>query len=161
MMMQPAAAGAREGEEHGDTRLYRIGELAKLAGVSPRTVDFYTSLGLIEPASRSVKNYRLYSDETLHRLQRIEQMKKDKYSLEEIKEALDMWSKISPEEAVSRKLVDLQLHLEQLQREVKELEPVMKQLKPQQARTLYKRLMPQTAAAIEALLLLTGKGPFM
>jgi DNA-binding transcriptional MerR regulator len=141
--------------------LYRIGELSKLAGVSPRTIDFYTSMGLLEPECRSAKNYRLYSDETLLRLKRIVQMKKDKYTLDEIKANINVWRKVSSEEQVSSKLTDLQLHLEQLQREVKELEPVLSQLKPQQAKQLFKRLVPQTAACVEALVLLLNKGGLM
>ncbi|MGO4107203.1 MerR family transcriptional regulator [Paenibacillus sp. YAF4_2] len=142
-------------------KLYRIGELAKIANVSARTIDYYTSMGLIEPSERSAKNYRLYQDETLVRLKRIEQMKQEKYTLDEIREALDGWSKVTAEEQVSQKLTDLQHHLSQLEREVKELEPVLKQLKPRQANRLYTRLMPQTAACIEALMLLINKGPFM
>jgi len=140
--------------------LYRIGELSRIAGVSSRTIDFYTSMGLLEPERRSAKNYRLYSDETLDRLKRIVQMKKDKYSLEEIKASLDSWRKVS-ESQVSSKLTDLQLHLEQLQREVKELEPVLNQLKPQQAKQVFKRIVPQTAACVEALMLLLNKGGLM
>ncbi|XEC97589.1 MerR family transcriptional regulator [Paenibacillus tarimensis] len=145
----------------GDTKLYRIGELAKKASVSARTIDFYTSIGLLTPEKRSAKNYRLYNEETLLRLERIEQMKKEKYTLEEIKASLTLWSKVSTEEQVSQKLTDLQLHLEQLQREVKELEPVINKLKPQQAKQAVNKLMPQTAACIEALMLLLGKGPLM
>ncbi|MCF2943232.1 MerR family transcriptional regulator [Paenibacillus tarimensis] len=144
----------------GDTKLYRIGELAKKAELSPRTIDFYTKLGLITPTKRSDNNYRLYGDETLERLARIEQMKKEKYTLDEIKAVLDQWGKVS-EEQVNRKLTDLEIRLTQLQREVQELEPVIDRLKPQQARNVYKRLMPQTAACIEALMLLIGKGPLM
>jgi MerR family copper efflux transcriptional regulator len=144
-----------------DHPLYRIGELSKLAGVSPRTIDFYTSMGLLEPEMRSAKNYRLYSDETLLRLKRIVQMKKDKYSLDEIKSNITVWRKVSSEEQVSSKLSDLQLHLEQLQREVQELEPVLSSLKPQQAKQLFKRLVPQTAACVEALMLLLNKGGLM
>ncbi|AZN42231.1 MerR family transcriptional regulator [Paenibacillus albus] len=140
--------------------LYRIGELSKMAGVSPRTIDFYTSLGLIEPERRSAKNYRLYNDETLHRLKRIEQLKKDKLSLDEIKASMAIWRKVSSEQ-VSDKLMDLQLHLEQLQREVQEIEPVLSQLKPQQAKQVFKRLVPQTAACVEALMLLLNKGGIM
>ncbi|SEM70155.1 MerR family transcriptional regulator [Paenibacillus sp. OV219] len=141
--------------------LYRIGELSKMAGVSPRTIDFYTSLGLIEPERRSAKNYRLYNDETLHRLKRIDQLKKDKLSLDEIKASMAIWRKVSSEEQVSDKLMDLQLHLEQLQREVQEIEPVLSQLKPQQAKQVFKRLVPQTAACVEALMLLLNKGGIM
>lgn len=144
-----------------DQILYRIGELSKAAQISPRTIDYYTSLGLIEPAKRSAKNYRLYSHETLHQLKRIEQMKKDKYSLDEIKDNLESWGKITNEEQISRKLSEIQQHLSKLEREVKELEPVIKQMKPRQANRLYTRLMPQTVACIEALMLLTNKGPFM
>ncbi len=141
--------------------MYRIGELSKKAGVSPRTIDFYTSLGLIEPETRSAKNYRLYSDETLLRLKRIEQMKQDKYSLDEIRAVISAWRKVSSQEQVSSKLTDFQLHLEQLQREVKELEPVLNQLKPQQAKHLFKRIVPQTAACVEALMLLLNKSGIM
>ncbi|REE84364.1 DNA-binding transcriptional MerR regulator [Paenibacillus taihuensis] len=141
--------------------LHRIGELSKLAGVSPRTIDFYTSLGLIEPERRSAKNYRLYNDETLHRLKRIEQLKKEKLSLDEIKASMAVWRKVSSEDQVSDKLMDLQLHLEQLQREVIEIEPVLNQLKPQQAKQVFKRLAPQTAACVEALMILLNKSGIM
>ncbi|MFF2090388.1 MerR family transcriptional regulator [Paenibacillus sp. NPDC058174] len=142
-------------------KLYRIGELAKLANISARTIDFYTSMGLIEPSERSAKNYRLYNDETLLRLERIEKLKKEKYTLDEIKANLEAWGNVTAEEQVSQKLMDLQQHLSQLEREVKELEPVLKQMKPRQANKLYTRLMPQTAACIEALMLLINKGNFM
>ncbi|MBW7477726.1 MerR family transcriptional regulator [Paenibacillus oenotherae] len=141
--------------------LYRIGELAKLAEISPRTIDFYTSMGLIEPERRSAKNYRLYSDETLLRLKRIVQLKKDKYSLDEIRENLNHWGKVSSEEQVSSKLTDLQMQLERLQREVQELEPVINQLKPKQAQLLFKRIVPQSAACVEALMLLMNKSGLM
>jgi len=135
--------------------------LAKKANGSPRTIDFYTTIGLIQPVKRSAKNYRLYGSETLDRLERIEQMKNEKLTLDEIKTVLDQWSKVSPEEHIHRKLTDLQLHLSQLERDVKELEPVIGRLKPQQAKNVYKRLMPQTAACIEALMILINKGPLM
>lgn len=149
------------GGHHGVTNLYRIGELARLSSVSPRTIDYYTKLGLIRPEKRSDKNYRLYSDETLVRLKRIENMKKEKYTLDEIKESLDQWSKVSRDEIVTEKLTSLQLQLKQLEREVKELSPLLAQLKPNQARNAFKTLATQSAACIEALLILIGKGPLM
>lgn len=142
-------------------KLYRIGELARLSDVSPRTIDYYTKLGLIFPEKRSKTNYRLYTDETLARLKRIETMKKEKYSLEEIKACLDQWNKVSQEEAVTEKLTSLQLHLRQLEREVKELSPLLDDMKPRQAKYAFKTIATQSAACIEALLLLLGKGPFM
>jgi MerR family copper efflux transcriptional regulator len=140
--------------------LYKIGELARLADVSPRTIDYYTKLGLLEPEKRSDTNYRLYSNETLIRLKRIESMKKEKYTLEEIKVNLEQWSRVSKDDIVTHKLTSLQLHLEQLVKEAKELEPIIEKLRPNQLKKLTKLLTQPTAACIEALLFLVGKGPF-
>ncbi|MBW5445090.1 MerR family transcriptional regulator [Cohnella sp. CFH 77786] len=142
-------------------RLYRIGELSQLAGVSPRTIDYYTGLGLLAPAKRSAGNYRLYDDETLTRIRRIEHLKAQKFSLEEIREQFAALSRVTADEIVSRKLTELQSHLTQLEREVKELEPVLDQLKPNQAKRLFRAITPQTAACVEALLLLLGKSNLM
>ena len=138
-------------------RLYRIGELARLAGVSPRTIDYYTGLGLIKPVKRSKGNYRLYDDETLHRIRRIEQLKAQKFSLEEIREHFRNLQRASPNEMVERKLAELQIHLAQVEREAKELEAVLDNLKPKQAARLFRAITPRTAACVEALMLLLSK----
>lgn len=142
-------------------KLYRIGELARLSETSARTIDYYTKLGLIHPEVRTKTNYRLYADETLARLKRIESMKKEKYTLDEIKTILDQCGKVSQDEAVTEKLTSLQMHLRQLEREVKELGPLLAEMKPRQAKYAFKTLATQSAACIEALLLLLGKGPLM
>ncbi|MFK7696702.1 MerR family transcriptional regulator [Paenibacillus sp. HJGM_3] len=149
------------GRPNGVTTLYKIGELSRVSGVSPRTIDYYTKLGLLSPERRSDTNYRLYSDETLARLKRIEEMKKQKYTLEEIKTSLEQWQKVSRSEVVTEKLTSLQIRLTQLEREVKELSPLLSQMKPKQANNLFKNLATQSAACIEALLILLGKGPLM
>ncbi len=130
-----------------------------MSQVSPRTIDYYTKLGLLEPEARSDKNYRLYSDETLSRLKRIETMKREKYTLEEIKESLMQWSKVSRDDLVTHKLTSLQLLLQQLEKEAKEVESLAERLKPTQLKNLHQKLTPSAAACIEALLLLMGKGP--
>lgn len=144
----------------GEGTLYRIGELAKRARASERTIDYYTSLGLIQPVKRSPSNYRLYNDETLRRLERIEWMKSQKYTLDEIKQVLDQWDAVTDEQ-VSEKLAALQLQMERLEREVRELQPIIDTMKPRQVRHLFKHLTPQSAACIEALLLLLGKNPLI
>ncbi|AEI40182.1 putative transcriptional regulator, MerR family protein [Paenibacillus mucilaginosus KNP414] len=149
-----------EVKEYGDMKLYKIGELARLSEVSPRTIDYYTKLGLIDPETRSDTNYRLYSDETLARLKRIESMKREKYTLEEIKASLQQLGKVSKDEMVTDKLTSLQLLLKQLEKEAKEVGPMLEKLKPSQLKKLHKMLNQPTAACIEALLLLLGKGPF-
>ena len=66
---------------------YRIGELAQLANISKRTIDYYTSLGLLQ-AKRSQSNYRIYPEEALDDLKRIEEYKKMHLPLYEIKEEI-------------------------------------------------------------------------
>jgi DNA-binding transcriptional MerR regulator len=68
--------------------LLRIGELATRAGVSTRTIDYYTSLGLLEPAARTPGNYRLYHPTAVDRIATIRQLETHGVSLDEITTAL-------------------------------------------------------------------------
>jgi MerR family transcriptional regulator, repressor of the yfmOP operon len=54
----------------GDAR-FRIGEVAKQAGVSPRTLRYYQELGMLDPAGRSPGGSRRYSARDVARLTRI------------------------------------------------------------------------------------------
>lgn len=68
--------------------LLKIGELAARAGVSIRTVDYYTSLGLISPAQRTASNYRLYSSTDVERIHLVQRLEVHGVPLEEISTAL-------------------------------------------------------------------------
>jgi len=68
--------------------LLRIGELAARAGVSIRTVDYYTTLGLISPAQRTASNYRLYSPADVDRIHLVRRLEVHGVPLEEITTAL-------------------------------------------------------------------------
>lgn len=65
----------------------KIGELAKITEVTKRTIDYYTNLGLLE-AQRSATNYRYYDENAINQIKYIEECKKNKLSLEKIKERL-------------------------------------------------------------------------
>jgi MerR family copper efflux transcriptional regulator len=69
-------------------RLLRIGELAAQAEVSTRTVDYYTTLGLISPAARSGGNYRLYDSSVIDRIAVIRRLEEQGVRLENIAAAL-------------------------------------------------------------------------
>src|SRR6478672_2731848 len=56
--------------EPGDAR-FRIGEVAKQVGVSPRTLRYYQELGMLDPAGRSPGGSRRYSARDVGRLRRI------------------------------------------------------------------------------------------
>jgi MerR family copper efflux transcriptional regulator len=64
--------------------LMRISELAQAAGVSKRTVDFYTNLGLIQPAQRTTGGYRLYNPLTVELIGTIRQLEASGMALDEI-----------------------------------------------------------------------------
>ncbi|TQR13335.1 MerR family transcriptional regulator [Psychrobacillus soli] len=64
-----------------------IGEVAKLSGLSTRTIDYYTNCGLF-PVERSEANYRLYPATVLQTIERIQLLKKQRMSIAEIKQIL-------------------------------------------------------------------------
>ena len=66
------------------TELLRIGELATAAGVSNRTVDFYTQLGLIQPASRTDGGFRLYTPSTVELIAAIRRLEASGMALDDI-----------------------------------------------------------------------------
>lgn len=69
--------------------MYRVKEVAELAGISVRTLHHYDRIGLLKPTSVEANGYRLYSEEDLARLQQILFFKELDFSLLEIKEILD------------------------------------------------------------------------
>jgi DNA-binding transcriptional MerR regulator len=73
---------------------YTISELADAAGVTPRTVRYYTTEGLMPPADMRGK-YALYSRAHLLRLQLIAQLKESYLPLGEIRARLE---RLTPEQ---------------------------------------------------------------
>jgi DNA-binding transcriptional MerR regulator len=52
---------------NGDDGLYGIGELARLTGLTVRTIRFYSDSGLLPPTERTHAGYRMYDICTTHR----------------------------------------------------------------------------------------------
>ena len=67
-----------------DEILYTAGEIAKIAGVSLRTIRFYDVKGLLKPVSYSEAGYRYYNQESLVVLQKILMLKYLGFSLQQI-----------------------------------------------------------------------------
>jgi DNA-binding transcriptional MerR regulator len=63
---------------------YTVGEVAKLARVSVRTLHHYDEVGLLRPSERSDAGYRLYSLGDLERLQQVLFYKELGFALDEI-----------------------------------------------------------------------------
>ena len=68
---------------------YSVKQLAKLAGVSVRTLHLYDQLGLLKPSTRTEARYRLYGEKELLRLQQILFYKELDFPLQEIAAILD------------------------------------------------------------------------
>lgn len=85
----------------------RIGELSERAGVTPRTVRYYESIGLIPRGERVGAGQHHYSDETVARLRKIEQLKLLGLSLDEIREVIDLYFSDPTGARAKRKVVTL------------------------------------------------------
>lgn len=64
--------------------MYTVGAVARLAGVSVRTLHHYDQVGLLSPGGRSAAGYRLYSLPELSRLRQILFYRALGFALEEI-----------------------------------------------------------------------------
>jgi MerR family copper efflux transcriptional regulator len=71
------------------SHLLRIGELAAQAGVSTRTVDYYTQLGLLQTAERTSGGFRLYDPAAADTIATVKQLEEHGLSLQTIATALN------------------------------------------------------------------------
>lgn len=68
--------------------LMKIGELARRAGVTVRSLRFYDEIGLLSPALHSEGGHRLYGEREVRRLQRIRSLQSMNFSLKQIRDCL-------------------------------------------------------------------------
>lgn len=66
-----------------------ISQVAKLTGVSIRTLQYYDEIGLLKPSELTTAGYRMYDDNALQTLQQILFFKELGFPLKEIKEILE------------------------------------------------------------------------
>lgn len=66
--------------------MYKVQEVAKIAGVSVRTLHHYDSIGLMKPSNIGSNRYRYYNEEDLKLLQHILFFKELGFSLKKIQE---------------------------------------------------------------------------
>ncbi|RAS75105.1 hypothetical protein A4R27_22915 [Priestia endophytica] len=122
-----------------------MGELSKLTGLTKRTIDYYTNMGLLE-AERSSSNYRFYDRSCIEKLQYIEKCKQENQSLEQIKKSLQ------ERDAKEIDILELRLKMKGLE---KELSQVLEQKGDKEVQDLLKKgLSKESFSLIQALLLL-------
>jgi DNA-binding transcriptional MerR regulator len=73
---------------------YRIGDAARLSGVSAANIRYYDKEGLLPAQARAENSYRLYGDDDVHRLRFIRLCRAMDMSLDEVRSllALDVHS---------------------------------------------------------------------
>ncbi len=69
-------------------QLFTIGELAEAADVPTSTVRYYERQRILKPSRRSASNYRLYSEEDVHRLRFIRAAQATGFTLKDVTELL-------------------------------------------------------------------------
>ncbi len=107
--------------------VYMISVAAELAGMHPQTLRIYETRGLITP-KRSPKNTRLYSQEDVERLRRIQELTGELgMNLAGVERVFELEEEM---DRMRRRMRNLERHAQQVQRELeKELDRVRRSLK--------------------------------
>lgn len=106
-----------------EEKLYTAGEIARIAGVSLRTIRFYDTRGLLKPVAYSDAGYRYYDQDSLLELQRILMLKYLGFSLAEIEEMMKVEGDIDTYLAQQKELlIKRKAHLEQMISTIETLE---------------------------------------
>src|SRR5919199_1293894 len=101
--------------------VYMISVAAELAGMHPQTLRIYESRGLIQP-KRSAKNTRLYSQEDVDRLRRIQ----------------ELTNEMGMNLAGVEKVFELEEEIERMRKRMRQLEKQAQKLEEQLAEELEK-----------------------
>ena len=75
--------------EPEEVSLLKIGQLAKSVDETVRTIRFWTGEGLLNHADTTASGYALYDPDCVLRIRKIQKLKKQRYTLREIREMLD------------------------------------------------------------------------
>jgi MerR family transcriptional regulator/heat shock protein HspR len=106
--------------------VFMISVAAELAEMHPQTLRMYESRGLIEP-KRSPKGTRLYSQEDVERLRRIQEMTAEMgMNLAGVERVFELEEQL---ESMARKVAGLERRAQELNAEVERLEALRRELR--------------------------------
>lgn len=103
-----------------------IGTVAERSGVPPKSIRYYESIGLIHPAERRPNGYRSYSQHDMQTLAFIKRARGLGFSVEEVRELLDLWRNRSRKSAAVKEMAAR--HIDALDAKIAELQSMRKAL---------------------------------
>lgn len=108
--------------------MYRIGQLAKLADVTPDTIRFYEKKGMMDHELRTEGGFRLYNDSDLQRLKFIRYGRQLGFTLDAIRDLLSI--RIDPEQHTCKESKTIvQQRLSEVDAMIAELQHMQRSLK--------------------------------
>lgn len=107
---------------------YTINTLAKMSGISSRTLRHYDDIQLLKPLRISSTRYRIYGQKEIDKLQQILFYKELGLGLSDIKKILDN-SNFDPEEAMEKHLMELECKRKQIDQLILNVNKTIKSLK--------------------------------
>ncbi|PID03715.1 Hg(II)-responsive transcriptional regulator [Sporosarcina sp. P2] len=103
-----------------------IGELAEKCNVNKETIRYYERLGLIPKPSRTESGYRIYTEQTVDRLNFIKHIQELGFTLNEIDKLLGV---VDRDEAKCRDMYDFTVYkIEDIQRKIQDLKRIEEML---------------------------------
>ncbi len=106
---------------------YTIGQLAKLAGISVKTLRVYERKGLLLPERNGENSYRMYGEEAVKTLEKIQLMKCLDFSLDQIADFLQLYENVSRENMLLEQKRLLEKKREQLNTVIAHVERAVKE----------------------------------
>lgn len=85
-------------------KMMRIGEVAEQTSLSLRSLRHWDEVGLVEPSGRTDGGFRLYTAEDVARIMVVRRMKPLGYTLDEMRDVLDVVDalRVSPDDQALR-----------------------------------------------------------
>lgn len=110
-------------------KYYKIGQLANLVGVSPRTIRYYEEIGLLNSIKRMEGGKRVYTDQDCQRLQFIRRLKHLGLTLAEMQELENIYRIHRTNKKVLPRLLELlDGHVEKIEERVQNLEKLRSEI---------------------------------
>ena len=106
-----------------------IGAVGRATGLPPKTIRYYESIGLVQPAERSAGNYRRYGESEVMTLRFVERARRLGFTLKEVGELLALWRDRTRASADVRSLAQAQIRRLDLRlRELRSMRRTLEQL---------------------------------